>query len=131
MTDSQWAAAVPNLKNAIVDGPVSGTELMGIFMGIPPPTQPVVQINQIVLEISPTGYSKYKIDRANNKMFFKVDSISVNTFLEAIVALGNGTDHAKVDARDTVRMAKAPVNGKAFAARDAAWYWLGYFLLET
>ena len=86
----------------------------------------------IVLEWNP-GYN-YKADPLNTpgaKIHLNVEAITAANILNAVNVASGAGGQAKVDARDTVRMAKAPVNGKAFAAQDAAWYWLGYFLLET
>jgi hypothetical protein len=110
MTDSQWAAAVPKLKNVIVGPSVQDVMLNMIFFGNPPP------IDQIVLETSSVGYGRYKVDLNGKKIFINTNHIDANTFGDVInYFLGGAGDHAKVDARDTVRMAKAPVNGKAFA----------------
>ena len=132
VTDSQWAAAVPKLKNAIVGGSIAGANLRGIFMGTPPP----LVISKIVLEKNP-GYPKYKYTNTSKEISFNVDYLintdqnTLNNELSGILLDLYMEALSKVDARDTVRMAKAPVNGKAFAARDTRRYWLGYFLLET
>jgi hypothetical protein len=132
MTDSQWTAAVPKLRNAIVGGPISEINLSGIFMGIPPP----LVISKIVLEKNPE-YPKYKFTKTSQEIAFNVDYLintdqnTLNSELSQILINCYNEALSKVDVKDTVRMAKAPVNGKAFAAQDTRWYWLGYFLLET
>jgi hypothetical protein len=117
VTDSQWAAAVPKLKNAIVGEPIGDSMLYGIFMGIPPP----VVISKIVLEKNPR-YSQYDYAKISKEISFNVDYLIntdqniLNNELTQILVDCNLDAISKVDARDTVRMAKAPVNGKAFAA---------------
>jgi hypothetical protein len=128
MTDAQWASVFPRFKTALLNAEeVATADFDKVFIGISSPKL----VTKIVLEITPTStYSICKIVN-NTEMLFDANKINNSNVLSAVVAVAGGVTQAKVDAKDAVRMAKAPVNGKAFAAQDTRWYWLGYFLLET
>ena len=115
MTDAQWQIGFPELQNEFNAARYDGNSVdnRGVF-------NVVFNTNDartIVLEWKP-GYN-YKADALgtpNAKIYLNVEVITAANILAAATDARYDGGQAKVDARDTVRMAKAPVNGKAFAA---------------